>query len=441
MDRVLSRLGFNFGKKQRESACSTSRPFTHNMRIGVESMAKRSQRLGDRLSRTLWDLNFEKLREEAVRRTGLQEFGSPSPNPALPILLESLEREAALRPIGRLLMRIHLRDLLETRLRLAQAWKERLEAISSQRLTRPVFIVGMPRSGSTFLHELLAADPENRAPRVWEVMYPLAAAWDAQGGRAPYLRKAEVCLWWFRRLAPQADSVYPMRALTPHECVAIHSYTFLSEEFISTCRIPSYEAFLHGADLIPTYAWQKLFLQYLQLGAPKKRWVLKSPDHVHGLEALFSVFPDAFLVQTHRNPIEVLKSSADLTRVLHGLYGRAAEPAEILAHEARTLAENTERFINFRDRHPELADRIIDLKYSDLAADPLAAVQTIYARLGTTFTESQRERVRQLASNRGRYRGPRASAQRLKVKLQSGVELGRFERYCLRFGLPFQGTD
>ena len=397
--------------------------------------------LGDKLSRRFWGLDFDGLCAQVMRRTGLEDFGSPPLTPALPTLLESLEREAGLRPFGRFLMRVHLRGLLETRLRLEHAWKSRLEQIERQRLSRPVFIVGMPRSGSTFLHELLAADPDNRAARVWEVMYPLAAGAQQPQTRERHVRKAEACLWCFRRLAPQADSVYPMRGTTPHECVAIQSYTFLSEEFISTCRIPGYEAFLHSADLTPAYEFQKRFLQYLQSGGPQKRWVLKSPDHVHGLEPLFKVFPDAFLIQTHRNPIEVLKSSADLTQVLHGLYGRAGDPGETLAREARMLAENTERFIDFRDRHPELASRIIDIKYSDLVADPLAAVQTIYARLDAPLSESQTTQVRQMASHRSRYRGPRASAQRFRVKCDTRAEVGRFERYCLRFGLPFQGAE
>jgi hypothetical protein len=272
-------------------------------------------------------------------------------------------------------------------------------------------------------------------------MYPLAAGAEQMSDRGSYIRKTEACLWWFRRLAPRADTVYPMRALTPHECVAIQSYTFLSEEFISSCKIPSYEYFLRAVDLKPAYVWQRRFLQHLQLGAPKKRWVLKSPDHVYGLEALFSVFPDAFLIQTHRNPVEVLKSSADLTQVLRRLYARPADPVETLASEARVLAENTERFIQFRDRHPELADRIIDLKYTDLVADPLEAVQTIYARIDAPLNQSQAERVRKLACTRSRYRGHRASAEPFQVRLQTGAEFRKFEQYCLRFGLPFHGAD
>ena len=181
-------------------------------------------------------------------------------------------------------MRIHLRELLETRLRLAQAWSGQSEALEASLIQRPVFITGMPRSGSTFLHELLAEDPENRVPRVWEVMFPVPGQNNWTSEVDPRVRKAEACLWWFRRLAPGADAVYPMRAWTPHECVAIHSYTLLSEEFVSTCRIPTYEAFLRAADLGPRTLAKTFLATSADWADPTRRWVLKSPDHVHGLE-------------------------------------------------------------------------------------------------------------------------------------------------------------
>jgi len=219
---------------------------------------------GDRLSRRLWLLQGEALCAEARRRTGLEDFGEPSIEPGLSILVNSLEREADLHPLGRFLMRVHLLDLLETRLRLGQAWRRQLEVPEASVIQGPIFITGMPRSGSTFLHELLAEDQENRVPRVWEVMFPISSK--PRETVDFRVRKAEASLWWFRRLVPGADSVYPLRAWTPHECVAIHSYTLLSEEFVSTCHIPTYEAFLHKADLTPVYRWQKRFLQHLQPG-------------------------------------------------------------------------------------------------------------------------------------------------------------------------------
>ena len=343
--------------------------------------------------------------------------------------------EANLHPLGRFLIRAHLQSILETRLRIAHYWKDKLELMRALPIEQPVFIVGMPRSGSTFLHELLAEDARNRAPRVWEVMFPIPTSNDSQEDVERRIRKAETCLWWFRRLAPEADSVYPMRAQTPHECVAIQSYTLLSQEFVSTCRIPSYEAFLAAQDLLPAYRWEKCFLQHLQLNRLANRWVLKSPDHVYGLDALFKVFPDAFIIHTHRNPLEVLESSAELTRVLQALFGWRADPAELAAREARVLAIGTHRSMQFRDRHPELAHRFIDLKYPELVRNPLKTVRAIYTRLETPLTDETVLRIQELLSKRSRYRRSRANSSLGKADCEpSSAEI--FRRYCMRFNLP-----
>jgi hypothetical protein len=392
-----------------------------------------------RAVRSLWTFDAETLCREAQRRTGLQDFGNPPVDPAIHVLTRSLEEEAGLHFLGRFLMRMHLRDILETRLRLVERWTQESERMSAEAILRPVFIVGLPRSGSTYLHELLAETPDFRAPRVWEVMFPVGSRW-GRDDAFRRMRKAECCLWWFRRLAPKADAVYPLRAMTPHECVAIQSYTLLSQEFVSTCHVPSFETFLQAADLTSVYQWQRSFLQYLQLDAPGRRWVLKSPDHVYGLEQLLAVFPDASIIQTHRNPVEVVKSSAEVTRVMRGLYGPPGSSDEIRAREARVLAEGAERFIRFRDNHPELAERIIDVRYTDLISDPVATVRRICDGIGAGIPDVMAERVQQLASHRSRYRGTRASAQSGSLGLDKQLSL-RFQRYCSRFGLPFREAD
>ena len=401
--------------------------------------ARRSWRaaLGDAVSRHLWLLDGPKLCAAARRWTGLEDFGDPPVEPALSVLARSLEDEADLHPLGRFLMRMHLRDLLATRLRLTALWRSRTESLASVPIPRPVFITGMPRSGSTFLHELLAADPGNRAPRIWEVMFPVPPS---QAARAVdrRVRKAAACLWWFRRLAPQADAVFPMRANTPHECVAIHSYTFLSQEFLSTCRIPGYETFLRAADLRPAYAWQRRFLQHLQSGSPAHRWVLKSPDHVFGLEELFAAFPDALIIQTHRNPLEVLKSSCHLTDVLQRLYARPARREQIVARESRVLVEGMDRLIQFRDAHPELAGRFVDVKYTDLVADPLAVIRHICEKFGMPLTDLAARRMRSLAGSRSRYRNRQPTTALDDLGLEGSIEMSRFEEYCARFRISWQ---
>jgi hypothetical protein len=410
---------------------------------GSDCAVVRTQRRGwgDKLGRRLWPLDAERLCATARHRTGLADFGDPPLQPALSVLVQSLEGEADLHPLGRFLMRTHLEGLLTARLRLVEEWKKRAACPAPSRIERPIFITGMPRSGSTFLHELLAQDPDNRAPRAWEVMFPLPAPKADSNRRDWRVKRAAASLWWFRRLAPGADAVHPIRARTPQECVAIHSYTFLSEEFIATAHVPAYESFLHAADLRPAYAWQKRFLQHLQSRQPTKRWVLKSPDHVYGLEALFAVFPDAVIVQTHRNPVDVLKSCIRLVEVLHGLFGRPRNRRQLSLREARMLAWAMERLIQFREAHLEWKPRFCDVKYSELVADPVATVRSLYQHLDLPLSETAEAAMRRFVSSRSRYARPGRLPTPADLQIAAQAEASRFQRYCLHFGIPWQQPE
>jgi len=267
-------------------------------------------------------------------------------------------------------------------------------------------------------------------------MFALPIERRSSGKVDPRVRKAGACLWWFRRLAPGAGSVYPLRARTPHECVAIHSYTLMSEEFISTGRARTYEAFLHAADLGPVYRWQKRFLQHLQLGCLNRRWVLKSPDHVYGLDKLLTVFPDAAIIQTHRNPVDVLKSQIQLTQLLEAMYARPAPRHQLGISEALKIKQISDHITRFRDAYPAQAAKFIDVTYRELVTDPLAVVQQIYARLDIPLTETAAVRMRGLAAARSRYQKPPESYTLANFGLDRAAERERFQGYCARFGIP-----
>ena len=394
-----------------------------------------SESFADKVSRKLWYLNGKRLADQARRRTGLEDFGDPPIEPALSMLTTSLEQEAGLHALGRFLMRGHLLGILETRLRLAALWRKQPDSLATP-IEKPVFITGMPRSGSTFLHEVLFQDPEIRSPRVWEVMFPIPAPAPGPSHHHWRVHRANMNLWWFRQLVPGADDVYPVRAVTPHECVAIHSYTLMSEEFVTTCRVPAYERFVRATGLRSAYAWQKRFLQHLQSRSMMKRWVLKAPDHLYALEELFSVFPDAMVIQTHRNPIDVLKSSRQLIEVLQGLFARP-DRDRLREREARILADTMERSIRFRDRHPELAGRFLDLNYSEIVSEPLGTVRRIYEHLDCPLTEIALERMRRFISTRSRYHH-KHDPTLADLGLDVSAETHRFQKYCRRFGIPLR---
>src|ERR1041384_459072 len=154
---------------------STMKPWDIDAGQNMGAMVVRRaawKNLGDNISKRLWFLDGEELSAKARRHTGIEDFGDPPIADPLRILTESLEQEAELHPLGRFLMRLHLESVLETRLRLNEEWRKNPQLIEHP-IRQPIFVTGMPRSGSTFLHELLAEDPANRAPRVWEVMFPL----------------------------------------------------------------------------------------------------------------------------------------------------------------------------------------------------------------------------------------------------------------------------
>lgn len=384
--------------------------------------------------RPLGSLATNNLLSEARRRTGLRDFEDPDIESRLSLLVNSIEAEARLHLRGKFLARMHLQNLLETRLRLVRTWQT-LEALQDQPINRPVFITGMPRSGSTFLHELFVEDPENRGPLVWEVMNPPRSIPVDSKEAAQRIKESERCLWWFRQIAPRADAVHPMRALTPHECVAIQSYAFLSHEFITTFRIPTYAEYLNKADFRPAYVWEKRFLQFLQWRSPMRRWVLKAPDHVFSIDALFDVFPDAVIVQMHRNPLEVLKSSKGLIEVIREVFAHLPDDDQIQECEAQALSTGMDRISRFRDCHPELANRFIDVFYPQLIEDPLGTLRHLYERMEWGWNSTVADKVQTLASRSVRYSSARPQTAARYPFSDKTINPTRFTDYCARFGI------
>jgi len=211
------------------------------------------------------DFDRERLLDDAVKRAGLDDFGPPEFLQPLRVLLDAYRNEADLTLIGRIAMREDILQSLLTRLHL-QADRKRYPAIAEVGIPAPVFITGLPRSGTTFLHNLLAQDPGFRAPAGWEVMYPspppavVAAAMDRRPARAQ--RRMQKLYW----LAPDFRVIHPLDASLPQECIAITASAFLSDAYPTMCHVPGYQQWLDRASLVPAYEYHRLFLQQLQGG-------------------------------------------------------------------------------------------------------------------------------------------------------------------------------
>jgi hypothetical protein len=358
--------------------------------IGTGNAAGRLLR---RIGFTLVSLDERSLLEAACRETGLDDFGGEEFREPLRLILRGLETEARLTLLGRLVARRDLLGLLTTRLRLAADRKRHL-AIVHEHIARPFFIIGLPRTGTTLLHNLMGQDPASRAPQTWEVMAPSPPPERLSYETDPRIDEAERKLRWLDWLAPDFKAVHPVGARLAIECIAILSHSFLSSRFHTTYRVPSYQAWLKEQDPRPAYAYHRKFLQHLQWRTPAERWVLKAPAHCYALDALFAVYPDARVVHTHRDPRTVLGSVASLTLTLQSAFAEKLDRGEIGREVVQSWTEGLARAMRVRHAGTIAADRFFDVHYHDLLRDPIGTVRRIYAHFNLPLTARAERRMR-----------------------------------------------
>jgi hypothetical protein len=338
--------------------------------------------------------NVSTLLSIAERQTGLNDFGDHRFLQSMAFLLESVEQEAKLNALGRCIFFEHVVQLLRNRLYLELDWK--LNPSSSlRRIPKPVFITGLPRTGTTLLHALLAQDTEIfAAPLTWEVIYPSAA----QGDDHRRIRRTEHQLRWFELLVPGLKAIHPVAAELPQECVAIMSHCFMSEEFDTMFDLPGYESWLEEQDQHQVYSFHKRFLQHLRPDRDERRFVLKAPAHLRSIEAILDVYPDAHIVHTYRDPIEVLPSLSNLIVTLKGAFSYNINPYEVGPSAVDYCVRNLRKFFASTERLPSIL--WTDVAYLDLVRNPMDVVRRIYARLGEHLTlEAEAKMERFLAEN------------------------------------------
>ena len=388
-----------------------------------------------RPGRRLLGLDASRMLATASRRTGLDDFGDPAFREPLERLLDSLEREARLNLIGRIAAREDLTGMLMNRLKLERDRKLH-PAIAHEQIRRPLIITGLPRTGSTFLHGLLAQDPASRVPLHWELRFPSPPPERSTYDTDPRIERAARHIRWFFRLNPEFRKIHPVGARLPEECVVILSHSFLSFEFSSTWFVPSYQSWLDQQDLEPAYRYHRRFLQHLQWGYPGERWLLKAPPHLPGLRALFTVYPDADVIVTHRDPLEVVPSIASLHVVLRRTFSRAVDPLAVGPEVSRMLADDIRRGVEARDGGCAPPERFLDVWYSQLMDDPLAVVRRIYRHFDLPLSADAEARMRSyLAKNPKDRNGPHVYSLG-QFGLDAEVERARYATYWDRWRHP-----
>jgi hypothetical protein len=391
---------------------------------------------GGRALRTLGmqppSLDADSLRRAAIRRAGTSDFGAWDFAAPLERLLKSYRDEAALTTVGRLSARELVVSLLDNLLRL-EAERARDPRIEAQHIEDPVFIIGLPRTGTTHLHGLISQDPANRAPATWEVMFPaapMASAADVDRVRA----QTSARLDWANRLAPEFMSIHPIAPDLPQECIAITAQAFMSIQFHTTHDVPSYQDWYEETPQDLAFDLHRRMLQHLQAKRPGTRWVLKAPGHLFALEGLLKRYPRARIIHTHRDPLRVMASMASHATVLRRAFSDRAEPKHIAADWADRWARALDKFLAVRDRSP--AGQFLDVSYESIERDPLATVERVYDFLGWPYSRDARAAMNEfLAANPKNKHGVHRYTLE-QFGLSRSAQTARFRSYCERFQIP-----
>ena len=373
------------------------------------------------------------LIETAKRRCGLDDFGEGDFFEGLSRLLRSCQDEARLNLIGEIALKVDILEILGSRLQMERD-RQLHPDISRQEIREPLFIVGLPRSGTSVLHRLLAADPEHRSPLMWEVRSPSPPS--AAGEKRRIQRATQSCSF-FNWLVPTFRYVHVVGAEIPQECVSLMTPTFLSDQFDAMYYVPSYRSWFFRQDLRPAYGYHRRFLQHLQFRRAARRWILKAPTHMFALPALLSIYPDALFVQTHRTPVDAMASVSSLVTILRSAFSDAVDPSTVCREAIDYWSEAMERFLRERDQLPR--GRILDVMHDQISRDPIGAIRRIYDYFGWSLSPAAEQRMRVLVAAQPERQSANHRYDLSQFGSSAAEVLNVFAPYCQRFriaGLP-----
>lgn len=371
----------------------------------------------------------DELIAAAQRQTGLSDFGGWQFATPLRMLLQACESEAGLGVFGRFALRWDVLRFLKNLLLLRAAEKRASQPVS---IAQPIFVTGLPRSGTSFLYNLLMEDDANDAPRCWQTIEPDAVGDAVRTHKA--IRGVDRQLRIFRQLAPDFDSMHPLTAITPQECSEITAHLFTSLRFDTTYHVPSYRTWFDAFGQLEAYRFHRYFLEHLaRQDLRPRRWVVKCPEHVFALDVIRTVYPDARFVFVHRDPVRVLASVARLTEVLRQPFARRIDRAAIGRQVYDHWAEGAMRIVEAEATLP--SSRVVHIRYRDLVGDPVATVTRLYRQFGLPCGDVMQRRIAAYvdAKPNGGYGDAQARYRLSDYGIDADAARRRFANYAATF--------
>jgi len=404
----------------------------------VEKLVAFGRGLGDD-GRSMVSLRADDLLNGACSATGLHDVGDSWFREPMERLCTALDDEAELHLAGRIRARAELQLILQNRLRLIDLWG--LEPTIDDEVVRgPIVVTGLGRSGTTLLHELLACDPANRPPLLWELVHTVPGAAAPKGSEPSTedwvaMTHAEITL--MDEMVPAFTSMHENGGHLPTECIFAFAHQFSSDQFTGLYNVPSYTIWKSGIDQAPIYEWHRRMLQTLQWATPTERWVVKAPSHLSALPLVFATYPDARVVMTHRDPLRVVGSLADTMSTLHWMHSNRVAHETLIEFLSMGLELQMNAVTAERDSGTLPGDQIADVRYQDLVADPIGTVTRLYDQWDLALSEEASTRLGEYVDARHAHRGAGEHHYRFE---DTGLDLAEHRAqvadYQKRFDVP-----
>ncbi|MBM4265323.1 MAG: sulfotransferase [Deltaproteobacteria bacterium] len=400
----------------------------------VDRLNVLGESLGDG-GRALAPLDEETLLRSAREATGLDDFGDDWFREPLRIFLLALEEEARLNLIGRLLARLETQRILENRLRIEDHWKRHPE-VERERIEAPLVVTGLGRSGTTFLHDLLACDPTSRAPTYWEMMYSVPPPEPSTYDTDPRILAAHREVSLMDEVIPSLPSMQEVGGGLASECIYLLAHQLATDMFVGNFDVPSYMTWTITTDQKPAYDYHRRLLQLLQSRHRGERWALKAPSHLHNLPLLFATYPDARVVITHRDPLRQLGSISNLMATIRWMRSDRVDYDGIVQSMGLGFKYQLAHMAKLRDDGAVPNEQILDVRYADLVANPLESVRGIYGHFGIPFRNDFEERLRERLASRPRSQRGVHEYSFADTGLDLATERARHVKYQERYGVP-----
>ncbi len=376
-------------------------------------------------------INVSAIQNAAKKEAGLSDYGSGDYLTGLEHLVYSLNHEAQLSQIGRAAAKRMLVNALVARMQIADHVNRHPE-ITEQKIERPIFIMALPRTGTTILHSIIAEDPRHRSPLLWEMQCPYPPCKEENHHNDPRIEELEKTSGKVEMLAPGMNAIHESNPRLAEECLPMLATAFFQEQYSTVYRMPGYREWYMNTDAKPAYEWHKIFLQYLQANYRSRRWALKSPMHLPFLETILDIYPDAQFIQTHREPLKVLGSLSSLSCTLRSAFSDNIDPVKFGQEESIFFADVVQRGIVQRDRinRPEI---FYDYQFDDVINRPIDAIADLYEYFGWEFTSEARVKMQHFIDNRPRTKHGKHSYSLEQFGISEAVHSPMFAEYRKRY--------